>query len=127
MCVLPLHLVIYIFTVLQQTAANGDQIIKLEERIDSLGEFTKPSSGQDNEEKARREALWRFVLSPLREILVHRLIALSTRRKIAEVISGLEALSKQCKISKFFKHVDHAETLNGFVQDLEYAVSNYQV
>ena len=47
---------------LQQTAANAQQIRDIEERVESLaGVLTPPVSDEDNEEKARREALRRFV------------------------------------------------------------------
>ena len=48
---------------LQQTSANADQITEIEERIQSLGGIlTCPVGGQDSGEKARREALRRYVL-----------------------------------------------------------------
>ena len=67
--------------------------------------------------------LYRF----LREIVAYRSIALFTHRKLAGVIAQLEPLSKQHGILKFFKNVDHANILNGFVQDLANAVTDYQV
>ena len=39
----------------------------------------------------------------------------------------LGPLSEQHGIMRFLKNVDHANTLNGFVQDLAYAVVDYQV
>ena len=54
---------------LQQTAANADQVTEVEERIRSLGEIlAHPIGDHDNEEKARREGLRRFVLPFLRDI-----------------------------------------------------------
>ena len=50
---------------LQQTAANGDQIRDIEERVQSLcGVLAYPVGDQDGEEKARREVLRRFVSPP---------------------------------------------------------------
>ena len=63
---------------------------------------------------------------PLRRALAHRLIVLSARRKLAGIIVKLRPLSEQHGIVKFFKNVDHAQVLNGFVQDLAYAVTDYQ-
>lgn len=49
----------------QQTTANTDQIREVEERVQSLDEIlTNPVDGQDSHEKARREALRRFVPFP---------------------------------------------------------------
>ena len=46
----------------QQTTANEQQIKDIEERVQSLaGVLTSPICDQDSEEKARREALRRFV------------------------------------------------------------------
>ena len=39
----------------------------------------------------------------------------------------LEPLGEQHGLMKFFKNVDNANILNGFVQDLTYAVTDYQV
>ena len=63
MQVSPRHLVQMIadqFT--QQTTANADQIREIEERIQSLGVLAYPIDDEDNEEKARRDTLRRFVL-----------------------------------------------------------------
>ena len=47
---------------LQQTAANAQQIRDIEERVQSLaGVLASPICDEDSEEKARREALQRFV------------------------------------------------------------------
>ena len=42
-------------------------------------------------------------------------------------MAKLEPLSEQRGLLKFLKNVDHANTLNGFVQDLARAVTDYQV
>lgn len=48
-------------------------------------------------------------------------------RKLARIVAKLKPLSKQHGILKFLKNADHANTLNGFIQDLSYAVIDYQV
>jgi hypothetical protein len=63
----------------------------------------------------------------LREILAYHSIPLSVRRKLAGIIAKVEPLSDQSRIARFLKNVDHAKILNGFVQDLAYAVTDYQV
>jgi hypothetical protein len=111
---------------LQQTTANAEQIKDIEERVQSLSEvLASPVGDQDSEEKARREALRRFV-PPLQETLtsLHRIVI---RRKLAGIIAKLGPLSEQHGLMKFLKNADHANTLNGFVQDLAYAVTDYQV
>ena len=46
----------------QQTAANTQRIREIEERVESLaGVLASPICDEDSEEKARREALRRFV------------------------------------------------------------------
>ena len=55
------------------------------------------------------------------------LTALIIGRKLAGVIAKLGPLSEQHGLLRFLKNVDHANTLNGFVQDLTYAVTDYQV
>ena len=47
-------------------------------------------------------------------------------RKLAGIIAKLGPLSEQHGLGKFLKNVDHANILNGFVQDLAHALSNYQ-
>ena len=42
-------------------------------------------------------------------------------------MAQLKPLSEQHGIVKFFDNVDRAQVLNGFVQDLAYAVTEYQV
>jgi hypothetical protein len=43
------------------------------------------------------------------------------------VVVKLEPLSEQSKLSKFLRNEDHAGMLNGFVQDIAHAVTDYQV
>ena len=64
---------------------------------------------------------------PLREIPGDHSIPLSICRRLARIIAELEPLSKQHGIARFFKNADHAKILSGFVQDLAYAVTDYQV
>ena len=128
MWVLPLHFIVLTADRFpQQTAANVDQIRDIEERIRSLGGIlTCLVGGQDNGEKARREALRRYVPRPWRDA-GKSLSRICCHRKLAEIIAKLKPLSKQHGIAKFLKNVDHAQVLNGFVQDLAYAVTDYQV
>ena len=56
---------------IQQTSANADQIIELEERVRSMGGILAyPVGDKDSEEKTRREALRRYVL-PYRKTLAY--------------------------------------------------------
>ena len=48
-------------------------------------------------------------------------------RKLTRIIENLEPLSKERGLLKFLKNADRANTLNGFVQDLLYAITDYQV
>ena len=48
-------------------------------------------------------------------------------RTLVEIVSKLEPLSEQHRLLRFLKNADHANTLNGFVQDLANAVVDYQV
>ena len=112
---------------MQQTADNADQIGELEERVEALGEvLASPVGERDIGEKARRNALRKSVIPPLRK---RRRISksLAVRRKLVRTITRLKPLSKQHGIVKFLKNADHAKTLNGFVRDLDTAVTDYQV
>ena len=51
----------------------------------------------------------------------------TVRRKLARTVENLEPLSKEHGLLKFLKNADRANTLNGFVQDLAYAITDYQV
>ena len=81
---------------------------------------------QDSGEKARREVLRKSVL-PHHETVVHYQTESIVRRKLAGIITELGPLSERKGLVKFLKNVDHASTLNGFVQDLACAVTDYQV
>ena len=111
--------------VLQQTIANTEQANDIEERIKSLCKIlASPVGDRDVEEKARRATLKKFVL--LQENTAH-LIAFVVRRELVRIITELGPLSEQHGLAKFLKNPGHANTLNGFVQDLAYAVTDYQV
>ena len=81
---------------------------------------------QDSAEKARRKALRKFVFFH-NEMLTYCLIPSAVHRKLARIIAKLGPLSEQHKLLKFLNNVDHANTLNGFIQDLANAVADYQV
>ena len=87
-----------------------------------------PVGDEDRGEKERRETLRRFVSPSDRlETTADQPTALSIYSKLAGIITKLEPLSEQHGIMKFLKNVDHASILSGFVQDLAYAVTDYQV
>jgi hypothetical protein len=48
-------------------------------------------------------------------------------RKLKVVIAKLEPLSEQHALVKFFRNIDNAKTLSGFIQDLADAITDYQV
>ena len=48
-------------------------------------------------------------------------------RKLVEIVAKLRPLSEQHGLIKFLNNVDHTSILNGFVQDLAYAITDYQV
>ena len=112
---------------LQQTTANADQIKEIEGRIESLAEvLASPAGDQDSGEKARREVLRKFVLPP-KETPTDCSAASIICRKLNGIVAKLGPLSEQHGLLKFLKNADHANTLNGFVQDLAYAVTDHQV
>ena len=61
------------------------------------------------------------------ETLVHYQPACMVRRKLARIITKLGALSEQRGLLRFLNNTDHASALNGFVQDLAYTITDYQV
>jgi hypothetical protein len=104
-----------------------EQIKDIEQRVQSLAKIlASPARDQDSEEKARREALRELVLHPQWETVVLLIRIRIIRRKLAGIIAKLGPLSEH-GVLRFLKNVDHANTLNGFVQDLAYAVTDYQV
>ena len=75
---------------------------------------------------ARRRREEKFVPQH-NEIPSHRSSTSLVYRKLAGIILKLGPLSEQRGLLRFLKNVDHANTLNEFVQDLDYAVVDYQV
>ena len=59
--------------------------------------------------------------------LIQYSATVTVRRKLAGTIEKLEPLSKEHGLLKFLKNADRANALNGFVQDLAYAITDYQV
>ena len=111
---------------MQQTIANAEQINDIEERIESLSEILAfPVGDWDAEEMARRIALRKSVFT-LQEAST-RLIASVVCRKLVWIIAQLTPLSEQHGIAKFLNNPDYSNCLSGFVQDLAYAVADYQV
>ena len=111
---------------LQQTIANASQIEDIEARIQSLGDvLASPVGEQDAEEKARREVLKKYVPEPQNHGYI--LTRLIFGRKLAGIMAGLEPLSERHGFMKFLNNANHADTLNGFVQDLAFAITDYQV
>ena len=49
------------------------------------------------------------------------------RRKLAGIVADLGPLAEQHALMKFLRNVDHANVLNGFVKDVVYAITDYQV
>ena len=111
----------------QQTTDNADQIGEIEERVQSLRKVLEsPVGDRDNEEKARRGALRKSVMPPSTKIATF-LNQIGFRRKLDSIIAKLKPLSERHGIVKFLKNANHAKTLNGFVRDLDTAVTDYQV
>ena len=48
-------------------------------------------------------------------------------RKLERVVAKLEPLSDQHGLVGFLRNTDNAKTLTGFVQELGYAITDYQV
>ena len=57
----------------------------------------------------------------------HGIEPIGSYRKLERIMARLGQLSEQHGFLKFLDNVDHANTLNGFVQDLAYAITDYQV
>ena len=53
--------------------------------------------------------------------------AYSPLRKLERIIVKLEPLSDQHGLTGFLCNIDNAKTLTSFVQELEYAITDYQV
>ena len=54
-------------------------------------------------------------------------LTLDVRRRLMDVLEKLELLSKQNDLLKFLRNDDHAGLLDGLVQDISCAVTDYQV
>ena len=105
--------------------SNAKQVEEIEERMLSLSDILRsPLREGDHLERARRELLCMFVrpqsfssLSLMQDVC----------RRLMDVLEGLEPLSEQKGLSQFLRNEDHAGLLNGFVQDVDRAVTDYQV
>lgn len=110
---------------LQQTTANTKQIKDIEERVESLrGVLTAPASDQDNEERTRRDVLRQFVFHIQNPKDISKPVS---RRKLTGIIDELRQISEQRGLLKFLNNVNHTNILSGLVQDVAYAVMDYQV
>ena len=65
-----------------------------------------------------------YALLKKREYISH---FIGFRRKLARIMAKLGPLAEQRGLMRFFKNVDHANVLNGFVNELSYALTDYQV
>ena len=111
----------------QQTVSNARQVEEIEERVLSLSDILcSPPREGDHSENTRRELLCRFVRLQVPTPTAIPL-TLDIRRRLMGVILKLEPLSEQSGLSKFLRNEDYAGLLNGFVQDIAYAVTDYQV
>ena len=54
-------------------------------------------------------------------------MAFTICRKLARIVTRLRPLSEQHGMAKFLKNADNLDTLNGIVQELADAVTDYQV
>ena len=54
-------------------------------------------------------------------------MAFAICRKLTRIVTRLRPLSEQHGIAKFLQNADDLNTLNGFVQELADAVTDYQV
>ena len=107
--------------------SNARQVEEIEERISSLSDILRsPLRGDDHSESARRELLRRFVYLRVPEFTRIPLTQ-DTRRRLMDVVVKLEPLSEQNGLLKFLRNENHAGLLNGFVQDVAHAVTDYQV
>ena len=63
----------------------------------------------------------------IQETLVYLLAEFVLHSKLAGIVAALKPLSEKNGITKFLNNVNYADKLKGFVQDLAYAVADYQV
>jgi hypothetical protein len=107
--------------------SNVSQVEEIEERVLSLSDILRsPPREGDHLESARRELLCRFVCLQVPTPIVYPL-TYDIRRRLMGVVVKLEPLSEKSGLSKFLRNEDYAGLLNGFVQDIAYAVTDYQV
>ena len=76
--------------------------------------------------RRRGERLSGGLYCPIQETLVYLLAASVIHSKLAGIVAALKPLSEQNGIVKFLNNDDYTNTLNGFVQDLACAVTDYQ-
>ena len=103
------------------------QVEEIEERVLSLSDILRsPRREDDSSESVRRELLCRFVCAPGPKF--HSYAAhVGAYRRLVDVVIKLEPLSEQSGLLRFLRNEDHAGLLNGFVQDIANAVTDYQV
>jgi hypothetical protein len=107
--------------------SNARQVKEIEERVLALsGILRSPPREGDHSENARRELLRRSVCLRV-PTFTAILLTQGIFRRLVDVIVNLEPLSEQSGLSKFLRNEDYAGLLNGFVQDLAHAVTDYQV
>ena len=76
--------------------------------------------------RRHEERLWGGSFIPASEIDPLSTTA-AVHRKLTRIIENLEPLSKEHGLLKFLKNADRVNSLSGFVQDLVYAITDYQV
>ena len=104
---------------------NARQIEEIEKRVILLSDVLRSPLGEDDHsERARKELLCRFVRRRSRSSLP---LTLDTCRRLVDVLEKMEPLSEQNGMLKFLRNGDYTGLLNGFVQDISNAVTDYQV
>jgi hypothetical protein len=109
----------------QQTTANAEQLRVIEERVESLHVLASAADDWDDDERRggrSSEGTW-YSFKNYR----HFRSASAIYRKLAGVVAKLRPLSEQNELAKFLRNAENADLLSGFVQDLTYAVADYQV
>jgi len=106
--------------------SNGRQVEEIEERVFSLSDILRlPLREDDHSERARRELLCRFALIPWSQSSLRLMRDIC--RRLMDVLEKLEPLSEQKGLMKFLRNENHAGLLNGFIQDITRAITDYQV
>jgi hypothetical protein len=107
--------------------SNARQVKEIEERVLALSGILRfPPREGDHSENGRRELLLRFACLWV-PIFIAILLTLDICRRLIDVIVKLEPLSEQSGLLKFLRNEDYSGLLNGFVQDMGHAVTDYQV